>query len=186
MVAAPSRCDVAEIAELKTDKSVDAGVSANASAEAPNAVQEATPSISIDQRKIEEVMRMYPGNSDYEHTSTAQVLINMLPSLGEDGRIQATRHVCNLLSSQEINRVMDLWRNPGTSREVLAVLGSDLANRPYEVMLPAMLEAMKQPAQPDARRRQNPGCNSSSTRITATTLASWNSAAERTDQSRVE
>jgi hypothetical protein len=76
------------------------------------------------------------------------VLINLLPSLGKEGQIQATRHICNLLSDKEFNRVLHIWRNPNSSGEVLDAFSSDLANRSHQVMLPAMIDAMRQPTHP--------------------------------------
>ena len=101
-----------------------------------------------DDRKIEELLRLFPGNSEADHTNTAQALINLLPTLSKAGQFQAMPHVCNLLSDKEFPRVMHLWRNPGTDRHIIDIMATDLMNRDHKVMLPAMLDAARQPAHP--------------------------------------
>ena len=101
-----------------------------------------------DDRKIDETLRMFPGNTDKDHTNTAQALINLLPTLSSDGQVEAAQHVSNLLSDEEYGRVMHIWRNPAFNSEVIDVFATDLMNREHKVMLPAMLDAVKMPNHP--------------------------------------
>jgi hypothetical protein len=101
-----------------------------------------------DDRKIDETLRMFPGNTEKDHTNTAQALINLLPTLSSDGQVEAAQHVSNLLSDEEYGRVMHIWRNPAFNSEVIDVFATDLMNREHKVMLPAMLDAVKLPNHP--------------------------------------
>lgn len=108
----------------------------------------APPQMTEDDRKIDEALRMFPGNTEQDQTNTAQALINLLPTLSADGQVEAAQHVSNLLSDQEYGRVMHIWRNPGFNSEVIDVFATDLMNREHKVMLPAMLDAVKMPNHP--------------------------------------
>jgi hypothetical protein len=44
--------------------------------------------------------------------------------------------------------VLPIWRNTRSDRDVIEILGSDLVNRDPAIMLPAMLEALRQPSHP--------------------------------------
>lgn len=116
--------------------------------------QGVAPQMTEDDRKIDDILRRFPGNTDADNTNTAQALINTLPALTPDGQAEAAQHIANLLSDEEFHRVMPLWKNPGTNADVIDVLGTDLMNRENKVMLPAMLEAAKMrnhPFHDDAR-----------------------------------
>ncbi len=101
-----------------------------------------------DDRKIDEVLRLYPGNTDADHTNTAQSLINLLPTLSNDGQVECAQHISNLLSDEEFKRVMPIWRNPSFNPDVIEVFATDLMNREHNVMLPAMLDAVRMPNHP--------------------------------------
>jgi hypothetical protein len=104
----------------------------------------ATPmALTEDDRKIDEALRMFPGNTEQDHTNTAQALINLLPTLSTDGQTEAAQHISNLLSDEEYGRVMHIWRNPSFNSDVIEVFGTDLMNREHKIMLPAMLDAVK-------------------------------------------
>jgi hypothetical protein len=110
--------------------------------------QAAPAALTEDDRKIDEALRMFQGNSEQDHTNTAQTLINLLPTLSADGQVEAAQHVSNLLSDQEYGRVMHIWRNPSFNPDVIEVFATDLMNREHKVMLPAMLDAVKMPNHP--------------------------------------
>jgi hypothetical protein len=93
--------------------------------------------------KIDQVLR---NNAD--ETQTAQMLINMLPSLPAEGQAEAAQHISNLILDKDYNRVLPLVKNPGLPEEVLDVLVTDLMNREDEVKLPALLEIAKIPNHP--------------------------------------
>jgi hypothetical protein len=101
-----------------------------------------------DDRKIDEALRMFPGNDEKDHVNTAQALLNLLPSLSADGQVEAAQHVSNLLSDEEYGRVMHIWRNPSFNPDVIEVFATDLMNREHKVMLPAMLDAIRMPNHP--------------------------------------
>ncbi len=109
----------------------------------------ATPmALTEDDKKIDDTLRMFPGNSEKDHTNTAQALINLLPTLSSDGQVEAAQHISNLLSDEEYGRVMHIWRNPSFNSDVIDVFATDLMNREHKVMLPAMLDAIKLPNHP--------------------------------------
>jgi len=124
--------------------------------EAPKPVPTPGPSITENDRKMDEVLRLYPGNTDQAHTSTAQALINLLPSLTKEGQVECAHHISNLLGDKEYNRVLPMWRNPNTNRAVIEVLGIDLMNRvDPKVKLPPMLDALRQPSHPFHEEAKN-------------------------------
>lgn len=109
----------------------------------------APPAITEDDRKIDGVLRASGSdNSDASNTSTAQNLINLLPTLTKDGQVECAQHIANLISDKEFGRVMHFWKNPGTNPDVIEVLATDLMNRDDSVKLPAMLDAAKMPGHP--------------------------------------
>ncbi len=81
-------------------------------------------------------------------TESAQMLINMLPTLPPDGQAEAAQHITNLILDKDYNRVMPLLRNPALPEEVQDVLVTDLMNREDPVKLPALLEVAKIPNHP--------------------------------------
>lgn len=101
-----------------------------------------------DDRKIDEILRLYPGNTDADHTNTAQALINLLPALTKDGQVECAQHISNLISDEEFKRVLPIWRNPSFNPDVIEVFATDLMNREHKIMLPAMLDAVRMPTHP--------------------------------------
>ena len=93
--------------------------------------------------KIDQVLR---ANAD--ETQTAQILINMLPTLPPDGQAEAAQHISNLILDKDYNRVAPLVKNPGLSEEVLDVFVTDLMNREDAVKLPVLLDIAKIPNHP--------------------------------------
>jgi hypothetical protein len=98
-----------------------------------------------DDRKIDDALRLYPGNTDQDHLNTAQSLINLLPSLTKDGQVEASQHISNLLSDENWSKLNHIWRNPAFNPDVIDVFATDLMNRDDKVKLPAMLEAIRIP-----------------------------------------
>lgn len=88
--------------------------------------------------KIDQVLRMNAGDSE-----TAQMLINMLPSLPPDGQAEAAQHISNLISDKDYNRVLPLLKNASLPEQVQDVLVTDLMNRDDSVKLPALLDVAK-------------------------------------------
>ena len=93
--------------------------------------------------KIDQVLR---ANTD--ETQTAQILINLLPTLPPDGQAEAAQHISNLILDKDYSRVAPLVKNPGLSAEVLDVFVTDLMNREDAVKLPVLLDIAKLPNHP--------------------------------------
>ncbi len=107
----------------------------------------ATP-ISEAERKIDEILRINPENSESAHISTAQLLINLIPTLPPEGQAEAAQHVSNLLPDKEYKRVRSMVVNPNAPTELLDVLVTDLMNRDDAVKLPVLLDIAKIPTHP--------------------------------------
>lgn len=95
------------------------------------------------ERKIDEVLTS--GNGE---TETAQLLINLLPTMPPEGQAEAAQHITNLILDKDYGRVMPMLRNPAMAQEVHDVLVTDLMNREDTVKLPALLEVAKIPNHP--------------------------------------
>ncbi len=111
----------------------------------------AAPTVEIteDDRKIDEVLRLFPGNTDADNAKTAQALISLLPSLTPEGQTECISHIGNVLSDEEWNRLMPVWKNPGFNPDVLESIYVDLMNRDDKVKLPALVEAIRMPNHPE-------------------------------------
>ncbi len=107
----------------------------------------ATP-ISEADRKIDEILRINPENTEAAHISTAQLLINLIPTLPPEGQAEAAQHVSNLLPDKEYGRVRSMVLNPNAAPELLDVLVTDLMNRDDAVKLPVFLEIARIPNHP--------------------------------------
>jgi hypothetical protein len=93
--------------------------------------------------RIDQVLRM-----NANETETAQLLINMLPSLPPEGQAEAAQHISNLILDKDYNRVKPLLTNPSLPEEVQDVFFTDLMNREDAVKLPALLDVAKIPNHP--------------------------------------
>lgn len=98
--------------------------------------------------KIDSVLRANPDNSDAANSATAQMLINLLPTLPAEGQTEAAQHISNLLTDQEYNKVLSIVKNPTMPEDVLDVFVTDLMNREDVVKLPTLLEIAKIPNHP--------------------------------------
>ena len=98
--------------------------------------------------KIDAVLRANPDNSDAANSATAQMLINLLPTLPAEGQTEAAQHISNLLSDKDYNKVLPIVKNPSMPEDVLDVFVTDLMNREDVVKLPTLLEIAKIPNHP--------------------------------------
>ena len=115
-----------------------------AKAEPAKTVPKATPRpLEPWELKIDEVLR-----SNADEAQTAQILINMLPTLPPDGQEEAAQHISNLILDKDYAKVMPLVKNPNLPEEVLDVFVTDLMNRDDSTKLPALLEIAKIPNHP--------------------------------------
>lgn len=101
------------------------------------------PALAEWELKIDQVLR---ANAD--EGQTAQMLINMLPTLPKEGQAEAAQHITNLVLDKDYSRILPLVKNPGLSEEVLDVFVTDLMNREDLVKLPALLAIAKIPNHP--------------------------------------
>ncbi len=98
--------------------------------------------------KIDSVLRANPDNSDAANSATAQMLINLLPTLPAEGQTEAAQHISNLLADKDYNKVLQIVKNPSMPEDVLDVFVTDLMNREDVVKLPTLLEIAKIPNHP--------------------------------------
>jgi hypothetical protein len=108
------------------------------------AVAKATPRpLQEWERRIDDVLR-----SSADETQTAQILINMLPTLPAEGQSDAAQHIANLLTDDQYARALPLVKNPNLPEEVLDVFVTDLMNREDKVKLPTLWEIARIPNHP--------------------------------------
>ena len=93
--------------------------------------------------RIDEVLR-----SNADESQTAQILINLLPTLPPEGQEEAAQHISNLTLDDNYKTVLPLVKNPNLPEPVLDVLVTDLMNRDDSVKLPALLDIAKIPNHP--------------------------------------
>lgn len=93
--------------------------------------------------RIDEVLR-----SNADEAQTAQILINMLPTMPPEGQEEAAQHISNLILDENYSKVLPLVKNPNLPEEVLDVFVTDLMNRDDATKLPALLEIAKIPNHP--------------------------------------
>ena len=144
--------EIAPPAPLKTVAATPAHVSGSAPAMvrttrpavAQAAGKPATPPPLTDwEIKIEQVL-----TAKATETETAQMLINLLPTLPPEGQTEAAQHISNLIVDKDYNRILPLLRNASLPSEVQDVFVTDLMNREDPVKLPALLDVAKIPNHP--------------------------------------
>jgi hypothetical protein len=99
--------------------------------------------IPVWETQIDNVLRSNVGEAQ-----TAQILLNMLPTLPEDGQVEAANHIANLLPDANYNQVKPVLLNPNTSEDVLSVFFTDLMNRDDQTKLRTFLDIAKVPNHP--------------------------------------
>jgi hypothetical protein len=86
--------------------------------------------------------------SNVPESQMAQMLINVLPTLPEDGQIEAANHIANLLPDSDYSSVRPLLLNTSLPESVLSVFFTDLMNRNDPTKLNAFLEIAQIPNHP--------------------------------------
>jgi hypothetical protein len=86
--------------------------------------------------------------SNVSDSQMAQLLINILPTLPEDGQIEAANHIANLLPDSEYSSVKPLLLNSNLPESVLSVFFTDLMNRDDPTKLNAFLDIAQIPNHP--------------------------------------
>ena len=92
---------------------------------------------------IDEILR-----SNATEAQMAQLLINLLPTLPEDGQIEAANHISNLLADTDYNSVKPLLLNASLPESVLSVFFTDLMNRDDPTKLNSFLDIAQIPNHP--------------------------------------
>jgi hypothetical protein len=93
--------------------------------------------------RIDEVLR-----SNVDENQTAQILVNLMPTLPPEGQEEAAQHIANLILDENYAQVMPLLKNPNLPEDVLDVFVTDLMNREDKVKLPALLDIARIPNHP--------------------------------------
>ena len=86
--------------------------------------------------------------SNASEAEMAQMLINLLPTLPEDGQIEAANHIANLLPDSNYGEVRPLLLNASLPESVLSVFFTDLMNRDDPTKLNAFLDIAQIPNHP--------------------------------------
>jgi len=92
---------------------------------------------------IDQILRSNASEADM-----AQMLINILPTLPEDGQIEAANHIANLLPDASYNSVRPLLLNASLPESVLSIFFTDLMNRDDPTKLNAFLDIAQMPNHP--------------------------------------
>lgn len=87
------------------------------------------------ERRIDQVLR-----SQANETQAALILLNLLPTLPEEGQVEAASHIVNLLPDEAYAQIRPVVLNPGLPEPVLSVFFSDLMNRSDAVKLQMFLD----------------------------------------------
>ncbi len=117
--------------------------SAEAAKTAPGKPAEPATPMAEWETKIDQVLR-----SNVPEKETAQLLINMLPTLPPEGQEEAAQHISNLISDEDYKLVQPLVKNASLPEDVLDVFVTDLMNRDDSVKLPTLLDIAKMPNHP--------------------------------------
>ena len=119
-------------------------------APAPAAVAAASPKHAVEsgdspawESTIDQILR-----SNASDSQMAQMLINILPTLPEDGQIEAANHISNLLPDSDYNSVRPLLLNTSLPESVLSVFFTDLMNRDDPTKLNTFLDIAQIPNHP--------------------------------------
>lgn len=83
-----------------------------------------------------------------DEAQTAQALLNLLPTLPEEGQIEAANHIANLLPDEKYALVKPVLLNPAMPETVLSVFFTDLMNREDGLKLRTFLDIAKVPNHP--------------------------------------
>jgi len=86
--------------------------------------------------------------SNVSQVQMARMLINVLPTLPEDGQIEAANHISNLIPDSEYNSVRPLLLNSSLPESVLSVFFTDLMHRDDPTKLNAFLDIAQIPNHP--------------------------------------
>jgi len=123
--AAPSLLTAAEVATAVPARSVPAAV------------------LPAWEGTVEGILR-----SNVTEGEMARMLINILPTLPEEGQVEAANHIANLLPNADYGSVRPLLLNSSLPESVLSVFFTDLMNRDDPTKLNAFLDVAQVPNHP--------------------------------------
>jgi hypothetical protein len=134
-VPSPTPADIAP--QMFTNTPLSAAVATPAKAASPGDDMPAWEST------IDQILR-----SNASEAEMARMLINLLPTLPEDGQIEAANHIANLLPDSDYDSVRPLLLNASLPESVLSVFFTDLMNRDDPVKLNSFLQIAEIPNHP--------------------------------------
>jgi len=97
------------------------------------------------EKRIDDVLR---NSANTNATQTAQILLNILPTLPPEGQAAAANHIVNLLPDSDYAAAKPMLLNPSLSKPALDVFFTDLMKRGDTTKLPMFLEVAKIPNHP--------------------------------------
>ena len=103
------------------------------------------------EKKIDEILA---GESDDEDQK-ARKLLALLPTLPEDGQLEAVTHAANLITDDQYAPLGQLLTNVRTPTDVLDHLMADLANRANSLKLPMYLQVARNADHPNAQEAKS-------------------------------
>ena len=90
------------------------------------------------ENRVDEVLRL-----DVAPAEAGKKLLEMLPQMPADGRIEALQHAANLLSDEDYAPMGKMFSDPKTPAEEVEILMADVLNRPNSIKLPLLLEVAR-------------------------------------------
>ena len=95
--------------------------------------------------RVDEVLRL-----DVEPSEVGKKLMEMLPQMPHDGRVEALQHAANLVSDEDYTPLAKMLTDPKTSEDEIEILIRDVLNRSNTIKLPLLLEVARTTGHPKA------------------------------------
>lgn len=83
--------------------------------------------------------------SDGDDTNKVNQLLEMFPTLPEEGQVEVAQHLSNLVDDANYAPLAELLKNAKLPEDVLDVLMGDVLNRPNATKLPLLLDVARTP-----------------------------------------
>lgn len=106
----------------------------------------AIPQLTNWEQRIDAVL----GSDEIDEAKKADALLALLPTLPEDGQLEAVQHISNLLPDERYSALAPMLTNALSSEPILEALLTDLLNRPDTLKLPTLLQLARMPDHPKA------------------------------------
>lgn len=107
--------------------------------------QTATVSDSVWPEQVSELLQ-----SGKEPAEVGKALLELLPQLPPNGRVEVIQHAANLCADADYAPLGELLASPETSADELEILLADILNRPNEIKLPSLLDIARKAEHPKA------------------------------------